>query len=262
MFFLKKLISPLLFPVPVVWLLLLAGLVLLWRTRRQRAGKIFVTAGALLFALLTFGPLPGLLLSKLERQHPSFELSDFDVNRQEELRRSVKWIVVLGGGHVSDPSVPASSRLAHSSLTRLVEGVRLKREFPGAKLLLSGAQVFDKEAVAEGMRRVAQSLGVEADDVVLDLKARDTEEEARVVREMIGDERMILITSAAHMPRSVALFRKAGLDPLPAPTDFVVKRSQGAGPADRVPSAGGLIAAELAVYEYLGLLWAKVRGRI
>ena len=44
---------------------------------------------------------------------------------------------------------------------------------------------------------------------------------------MIGREKFILVTSAAHMPRSMALFRKRGLQPIPAPADFQVREAQG-----------------------------------
>ena len=45
---------------------------------------------------------------------------------------SPKWIVVLGGGHVSDPSLPANSQINPAALARVVEGVRLYKAIPGA----------------------------------------------------------------------------------------------------------------------------------
>lgn len=262
MFLLKKLIGALLFPVPLCLMLFAIGLFLLWFTRRQKAGKVITTMGVLLFAILTFDLPSGALLLSLERKYPAFDTAYATPAQREELARQVKWIVVLGGGNVSDPELPLTSQLAGSSLARVVEGVRLKREFPQAKLLLSGARVFDPVAVAEAMSKVAQSLGVDQNEIALDLEARDTEEEARVIKSMIGEDRFIMVTSASHMPRAMGLFVKQGMQPIPAPTEHVQKTNQGASPADYAPGSGGIYKAERATYEYLGWWWAKLRGRI
>jgi len=60
----------------------------------------------------------------------------------------------------------------------------------------------------------------------------------------------------------MALFRKQGMNPIAAPTDFESLSAESWTPSAFYPSAGGLRRAELAVHEYLGLAWAKVRGKI
>ena len=75
--------------------------------------------------------------------------------------KDVKWVVVLGGGHTSSPELPAECpSLDNSSLSRLVEGIRIHRELPGSKLLLSGGAVFDPVPEAVTMAAVARMLGV------------------------------------------------------------------------------------------------------
>jgi uncharacterized SAM-binding protein YcdF (DUF218 family) len=64
------------------------------------------------------------------------------------------------------------------------------------------------------------------------------------------------------MRRAVALFKKAGTNPIPAPTHFIVHEGRLLGPGDFFPSSGGLRRAETAAYEYLGLAWAKIRGKV
>jgi uncharacterized SAM-binding protein YcdF (DUF218 family) len=64
------------------------------------------------------------------------------------------------------------------------------------------------------------------------------------------------------MPRSVSLFRKQGLDPLPAPTDHEAIQGNGLRPGAFFPSGNGLKKSESAVHEYLGTLWARLRGQI
>jgi uncharacterized SAM-binding protein YcdF (DUF218 family) len=174
----------------------------------------------------------------------------------------VRWVVVLGGGSSSDADFPAAMRLSEGSLARLVEGVRLQRQLPGGRLLLSGGSVFGSDPDAETMRALAVELGVDPASLDLDPVSPDTETQAEVVHARLGAEEFFLVTSASHMPRALALFRKAGTNPLPAPTHFLTQKDRGIAPSEFFPGSGGLRRAEATIYEYLGLAWAKVRGRI
>jgi len=255
MFLFKKLLAPFLMPVPLCLLLLLLGLVLLWLTRRQRAGKYLATLGALLLLLLGYGSLSGRLLATLERRYaPVVDVS--------AAAGRVRWVVVLGGGSSADSGLPATMRLSEASQARLVEGIRLQRRLPGSRLLLSGGSVFGSDPDAETMRALAVELGVDPASLELDSFSPDTESQAEVVRTRLGAEEFYLVTSASHMPRALALFRKAGTNPLPAPTHFLTQSDNSLAPSDFFPSSGGLRRAEAATYEYLGLAWAKVRGKI
>ena len=174
----------------------------------------------------------------------------------------VRWVVVLGGGSSSDTALPAGTRLSEGSLARLVEGIRLQRQLPESRLLLSGGSVFGSEPDANTMRALALDLGVEPASLVLDAVSPDTETQAEVIRAQVGTEEFFLVTSASHMRRSVALFKKAGTNPIPAPTHFLAQESRGLGPGDFFPGSGGLRRAETVTYEYLGLAWAKLRGKV
>ena len=89
---------------------------------------------------------------------------------------------------------------------------------------------------AEVMARIAVLLGVKPQDIRLETDSRDTADEAEIIAKMIGREKFILVTSAAHMPRSMALFRKRGLQPIPAPADFLVREAQGPDPGRFFPA--------------------------
>jgi uncharacterized SAM-binding protein YcdF (DUF218 family) len=255
MFLFKKLVSPFLMPVPFCLALVLVGLALLWFTRRQRAGKCLATLGAVALLLLGYGAVSGRLLATLERRHAP-------VTDVSAAAGRVRWVVVLGGGSSSDAELPAAMRLSEGSLARLIEGIRLQRQLPGCHLLLSGGSVFGSDPDAETMRALAVELGVDAASLELDPVSPDTETQAEVVRARLGTDEFYLVTSASHMARALALFRKAGTNPLPAPTHFLTQTERGFAPSDFFPSSGGLRRAEATTYEYLGLAWAKVRGKI
>ena len=254
MFLLKKMIAPLFFPLSLCLEFLFVGMLLLWFTRKQKAGKIMVCLGFILLALFSYTPFPDISLKSLEyRYAPLIDVSQFS---------DIKWVVVLGGGHNSDPELPVTSQLSKSSLSRLVEGIRIHRVLPKSKLVLSGGGVFDPVPESKVMAGVAEVMGIGENRLVLEELSKDTKDQARLIYKIVGKERFILVTSASHMPRSMALFQKSGMKPIPAPTDYWVKKRQRIGPSVFFPSANSLRKMERVFYEYLGLGWARLSGQI
>ena len=92
--------------------------------------------------------------------------------------------------------------------------------------------------------------------------SKDTKDEARLIHDIVGKDRFVLVTSASHMPRSMALFEKRGMRPIAAPTEYLVKMRQKVSPAMFFPGADGLRKAERSFHEYLGLWWAWLMGQI
>jgi uncharacterized SAM-binding protein YcdF (DUF218 family) len=72
---------------------------------------------------------------------------------------------------------------------------------------------------------------------------------------------LTLVTSASHMPRAMALFTKAGMNPVPAPTHYLLHANQGVSPTDFYPSLRRLRQSETVIYEGISILWAKLRGK-
>jgi uncharacterized SAM-binding protein YcdF (DUF218 family) len=64
------------------------------------------------------------------------------------------------------------------------------------------------------------------------------------------------------MPRSMALFKKFGMGPIPAPTNHLVKKSSKMPPQGFFPSVDNIKMIEVAFYEYLALIKEKLAGRI
>ncbi|MBU0653531.1 MAG: YdcF family protein [Gammaproteobacteria bacterium] len=254
MFLFKKLFSSMVMPLSLTLLLFLFGLLLLWFTRRQKTGKVLVTAGMLLLLAQVYGWGFEPALKSLEREIPPVVTVPADAG--------YRWVVVLGGGTYSDKEIPLHSRLGKDSLARLVEGVRLYRQIPGAKLLLSGGKVFGFGSDAESMHNLALQLGVNPADMVLDVESQDTETQAVIVRQMVGSDPVLLVTSASHMSRATGLFRKAGVQVLPAPAHYLAQSNSTFSPTDIFPSTDGFTEAQRVAYEWMGIVWAKLRGRL
>jgi len=252
LFLLKKLIGPLLFPHSVFLGLLGIGVLILWFSSKRKLARILVTISAVGFFFLSYPNMWKGLVSEMEDRYPALDTSQTDLS-------GVRWVVVLGGGGTLTDRLPPTSQLSPPSQARFVEGIRIWKSISEAKLLLSG----DSDAAI--MQSATSLFGVPPGQVVIDSKSRDTEEQAVVIKGLVGTDRFVLVTSALHMPRSMGLFAKQGLAPIPAPADFLVKHEQRQRslPGQMfLPNAAGGFRSDLLFHEWLGILWARLRGRI
>lgn len=255
MFLFKKIVSPLFCPLTLCLLLMIVGLVLLWFRKKGRSGKVLLAFGVLMLTFFSYGAVADRLIAPLECRYPPIDLAD---------AQGARWVAVLGAGaeRYKTPR-PALSRLTPDSLTNLTEGVRLHRNLPGSKLLLSGGVVFGSPPEAEVLSEAARELGVDPRVIRLETASKDTEEQARVVRDIVGNDKCVLVTSTCHMPRALALFKKAGVNAVAAPAGPCTRqREKTLSPSDFYPSTCALIRSEKAFHEYLGILWSKLRGKI
>ena len=222
-----------------------------------------VTFGLLILVLCSYEGISGRILRTLESQYSQLDLTH--IVSKEALKGttpSVKWVVVLAGGLMGDPTLPIQLQISHHSRVRLIEGIKLHRLLPGSKIILTGGIGFGGPAEATTLSRVAEELGVAKSDMVLEVQSRDTKDHPFYIRHLVQDEPFILVTSAFHMPRAMKLFLKQGLDPIPAPAGHWKSAKEFWSPANFFPSSSGLRLAELAYHEYMGLVWAWIRGQI
>jgi uncharacterized SAM-binding protein YcdF (DUF218 family) len=257
---LKKLISSFLMPLPLCLGLVAAGVLLLWFTRRQRAGRWLVTIGLALLTLFSYNAVANLFIRPLENDyHPL--LVEARRDPLDARAKGARWIVVLGGGHFLDRQLPPNTELSEMTLARLIEALRLKKQLPAAKVILSGGFGRDGLTHAQVMADTAVELGFAREDLVLEQRTFDTAEEARFISTLVGADPFILVSSASHLPRAVALFRKQGRDPLPSPTGFTTIDSP-EDMGDLFPTASSIRKTERAWHEYIGRIWSRMRGQL
>ncbi len=250
MFVIKKIISSFFLPVPLITLFILLGLILLIKYKQQKTGLGFIIGAAVFLNCLCYEPISSLLLAPLENTHPEFVNTD----------TTLSFIVVLGGGVIADTSLPLSSHLGPSSLCRLTEGINLANRFIHARLIVSGYGGLNPVSVAETYLKMACRLGIDSSRIIMLPEPWDTHQEAVTISALVKDTPFALVTSASHMPRAYKLFRKQGTNPIPAPTFYLSGRT--AAMFLKPPSGGSLLKVEMALHEYLGLLWAVLRRQI
>ena len=200
-----------LMPLPGLLLIGFIGLFILWFSKRKGFASFLLTLSLIGIFLLSFQPVTTPLLKSTERIYPSYISPEVPV----------EYVLVLGNGHVVDDGISPISELSRAAVMRLTEGIRIYRMYPGAKLILSGYKGGTTVSHARMMARVALSLGVNKSDILLLESAQDTHEEAIQTLNSVGNKTLVLVTSASHMPRAMAEFKQLGMNPTPAPTNYL-----------------------------------------
>jgi uncharacterized SAM-binding protein YcdF (DUF218 family) len=168
--------------------------------------------------------------------------------------------VVLGGGiNENVPDVEEKGALSSYALSRVATAYRLYMR-DKKPIIFSGGKIFNRTPEAEIAKRFLVSLGVSAHDIITETKSVDTYENAQFVKE-IADRyqfrKIVLITSAFHMKRSCLLFNKRFKEIIPYPVDYQISRG-GYDVLSFLPNAWNLNLVEIAVKEYLGILFYKL----
>lgn len=269
MFLFKKFLGGLLMPLPLALALLFAALILLWFTRRQRVGKALATAALLLLFFASSRWMAWWVSRPLTFRYPPWRVAARQPAAPPRLAPNAgvqialpARIVVLGGGAVPNRNLPLVARLSPASLDRLIEGIRVYRALSSGnaneRLVLSGGSIWGTPEAAL-MARLAHDLGIPRAGMRLDTRSRDTEDEARDLQPLLGAQPFLLVTSAVHLPRAMALFEKRGLHPIPVPADGAAAHGPG-GWHDLIPAADDLVDTTAAWHEMLGRWWGDLRG--
>ncbi|HEX2853221.1 MAG TPA: ElyC/SanA/YdcF family protein [Opitutaceae bacterium] len=261
MFWAKKFVSFWLLPVPVCLALLTIGVILVCFTRRVRTGRALLVAGTVLLLLFSNKVVSTWLVRPLETRYAAMPELSANATPPESLA-ACQYLVVLGGGHTDAVGLTPLTQLSPSGRARLVEAVRLLRVLPAARLIVSGPGSGTNVSHASVLARAAESLGVERGRILLVETARDTEDEAGAVWKIAGSAPVGLVTSAWHMPRAAALFRKAGVSTLPCPADFSVRQNHDFRWSDLTWDSASLERSTWAVRERIGYLWVWLRRKV
>jgi len=252
-FILSKTASLLLVPSNLLLLIGLVGLALLF-TRFKRAGRRMVAASLVLFLIIGFLPVGGLLDHKLENRFPPWDPA----------RGAPDGIIVLGSAINPIISRARGDTALTDSAERVTVIARLARAYPQARIVYSSgnASIFGGPAEADYVIPLLQSFGVPAARVTLERRSRNTYENALFSKALLKPkpgERWLLVTSARHMPRAIGCFRRVGFPVEAYPVDWRTL------PRWRfrlaTTFARGLRRTDRAVHEWLGLLVYWLTGR-
>ena len=249
--FLIKVITQLIMPPNPMLLLILAGAIIY--SRSQRIGKLLFFSG---FGLLVIFSLPIVSAPVIVM------MENVPVLQQEKIKNTgAQAIIILGGGSYVDAPEYGEDTVSLLTLERITFGsfVQKNTQLP---ILVTGGRVFPhkKNSEATLMQKVLQSQ-LHTPVTWLEEQSRNTWENATYSYEILnthGIKKIILVTHAIHMRRSIMYFEAAGFEVIPAPLGFN-SQSNFLSSLKIFPSIGAMSNLQQALHEIMGMIWYKLR---
>lgn len=175
--------------------------------------------------------------------------------------------IVPLSGFLGPAGAPGLVPNVSEAAERLEAGIELWQQHKAPWLVFtSGRMPWNRQLEADGGRaaRIAIARGVAADRVIVTAEVGNTADEARTIASLMrerGWKKIILVTSAGHMRRAARQFRKAGVNFVPFPVDYLSDRRASITLLDFLPQASGLRATEGTLREWYGIAFYAILGR-
>ena len=264
MFFIKKLIESILFPPGIIifafLLIALLSFALLIK-KKTKLIHILILVISLISAtciyLLSIQPVSNMLLIPLETSYPV---------PSSKIIKKPSAIVVLSSGAYNRHT------LGGDTFNRLYEGFKLYKKYH-VPIIVSGGRAVSTFSLAKAMKNVLVSIGVDKRYVITEDKSDDTYQNAMYVLKICKKKdfsRIILATSAYHMPRAMFLFNWVkyidktngfkNIKIVPYPADF--KTDMHYNTYSYFPQLGYLLTSSEALHEYIGYVYYYTKERV
>lgn len=259
--FLSKFLPLFVYPLGLACLLLIAALIF---QRRARLRNILIVLAVMILWIGSNRWVASALIRSLEWQYlPLANIPPADA------------IVVLGGG-TDAPEYPRPSVELNGAGDRVLYAARLYKEGKAPHILLSGGYItwMGSKATtpAQDMAEILGVMGIPQEALWLQGASQNTHEDALYSSQMLkekGIRRVILVTSAIHMPRAVPLFQHEGIEVIPAPTDYSITQAEWQDLTrgslaeqliNLMPNSSYLRSTSTALKEYLGMFVYRLAG--
>lgn len=256
--YLSKLLPLFFYPLGLACILIIFALITLWKKPRQASTALTIALVVLLLA--SNGWVSRSLVRSLEFQNIPQQLPNADA------------IVVLGGA--TKPAFPPRPSVDLSEESdRMFYAAQLYHQKKAPFVILSGGRIDWSGAgpsESADMAIIMQQLGVPESAIIQEPDSLNTYENAVNVKKILQARQfnqVLLVTSAMHMPRSLAIFNKLKISAIPAPTDFLasgdmqyISNSSEAALLNLLPEAERLYQSTRALKEYVGLVVYRLRG--
>lgn len=248
LFMSTKIVTQMVSPLNLSLFLALVSGILIWRDRKTLG--LVVLSFAIVWLWMWSTPVfTNPVRSMIEGKFPPVP-----VERME----SADAIIVLGGG-VSLARPPRIYAEVNAAGDRVLHAARLYKAGKAKWIIVSGGRAISSEegtqTHASAMLALLKELGVPEEVVLMEDGSRNTRENARRTKRLLDDhgfEKILLVTSALHMPRALAEFRYICPHVYPAPTDFEIVTNRPRTVLDLMPSASALEGGSRAFKEILG----------
>lgn len=233
-----------------VWLIVAAAVLLF--LRRQRTARTCAIASAVILIVLGFTPASIWMMHPIE-----------NATARGPLPRHIDGILILGGGTNGEIYKDRGTATPAQGMTRLAAGYTLARQHPEARVVFSGGPfpLSDPDSEAGAARSLLIGLGLDQSRIILEPASRNTWENFINTRAMVkpkAGEKWVLVTSAFHMPRALAIASRVKWPMIPWPSDYTTSMDSD---YDYTDFSDNLERTDLAVHEAIGLLAYRLSGK-
>lgn len=227
-FVLKKILSTLLTVIPMGVISIFLGLLI--QKRKPVIGMMIVAGVAITFFCLSTPYFSNLLVAKLER----------DATTIRSIPQDVDYIAVLSGGRGE----------------RLIEAVRLWNTSPQTLFLTtSHLSKSQSKRTRSFYAYYASGIGVNESKITVLASARDTEAEISEIKKHVNQKKVLIVSSALHLPRVAKIARSKKLNFTLSAADRKVSNERW-----WQVSAKRFLASDQAIHEYLGVAWFTIKN--
>ena len=253
--FLSKLLPIFVLPLGLTLSLAVLGVVLWLLYYRRLARLCFGTALTILWVCST-PVVANKAMASLEAQYPPRTMADMPAAD----------VAIVLGGVIGQPEPPRVALDLTEASDRVLHAARLYRAGKVKRILVSAGNIPWAPAMrpeAELVRDLLVEWGVAANAIEIGTESRNTFENALEIRRMIkskGFTSALLVTLATHMPRAMAIFKRAGVPVIASTTDVNVVDGAHTDPFRWLPNAGALLMTTTAMREWIGYLAYRARG--
>ncbi len=253
-FWLSKLIWLVISPDFLLVFSALAGM-LFWFAGKVKRARWILSGVVLAMSVITVFPLGMMLLAPLEQRFPA----------NPELPEKVDGVIMLGGAEISKLSRLWHQPELNASADRYVGFIRLVRAYPDAVHLFTGGSgdpTGQEWKCTDTARPVFEALGLDTASFLFEEKSRNTYENGLFSKNLAHPEPgqvWVLVTSAAHMPRSVGVFNQLGWPVIPYPVDHFTPPDREIEPG--LNFSGNLRILAMAAREWTGLAAYYITGK-
>lgn len=244
-------IAAFLLPPLNAFLLAFTGYILLHKGHDQ-SGKLLISSSFAAIAILSMPIVSDHLMQSLEK---------FPAIAPHTLIKDVDAIVVLGGGVNAVQPEYGASTLKSASLERVKYAALLHKE-TGLPILVSGGSPEGNIPEASIMSHELMTT-FKVPVRWLENGSNNSAQNAQLSWKLLHEQgitHILLVTHAWHMPRAVAAFQHTGFVVTPAPTVF--RPPKPITLLSFTPRALALEDSSIAIHEWIGLLWYKLKGWI
>jgi len=230
-------------------LMLVIGLIILGIIFNLRK---FNLIGVIILILSSLPIVSNKFIAYLEKDYQPIEISEIE---------SADAIVVLSGMIKTIGDKENLKYEFSDSIDRFFTGLDLFNNNKSPILILTRGKIPWSFGIAEGeyLKKLAIKYGIPEEKIILTEEVQNTDQEAKAIKKILNDNaKIILVTSAFHMPRAEKVFKAAEIKVVPFPVDFYNSKSKTT-IMDFIPSADSLSASSHFVREMIGRLYYNLK---